>query len=154
MAAIIDIRTGASLAEPARHFYAEPAPRPSLRVIEGGRSVSGRQRQQVFVLRRMLAVVIVLIVAFVGIRLASAVVGSFTASSTSGVAAATIDASQPYIVRSGDTLWDVARAVAPQSDPRDVVDQIVQLNSDGGEVMNADSPLRVGQHLVLPTSLD
>lgn len=29
-----------------------------------------------------------------------------------------------YVVRSGDTMWDVARRVAPRSDPRPVVDQL------------------------------
>ena len=154
MAAIIDIRTGASLAEPAHQLYAEPAPRPALRVIEGGRSASSRQRHQVFIVRRVLAVALVVMVAVVGFRLVGAVAASFTATGGAGVAAATIDASQPYVVRSGDTLWEVARAVAPQSDPRDVVDQIVQLNSDGSGVLNADSPLRVGQTLVLPTGSD
>jgi Tfp pilus assembly protein FimV len=32
------------------------------------------------------------------------------------------------VVESGDTLWSIARSVAPHEDPRAVVDAIVQLN--------------------------
>ena len=32
------------------------------------------------------------------------------------------------VVRSGDTLWSIARDVAPEEDPRAVVDAIVELN--------------------------
>ena len=31
-----------------------------------------------------------------------------------------------YRVRSGDTLWSIARQIAPQEDPREVVDLLVQ----------------------------
>src|SRR5262245_44085532 len=33
---------------------------------------------------------------------------------------------QTVVVESGDTLWSIAREVAPHSDPRDVVDALVQ----------------------------
>lgn len=47
-------------------------------------------------------------------------------------------------VQPGDTLWSIARAVAPESDPRDVVDAIVRLNAlpSGG--------LDVGQSIAIP----
>ena len=32
------------------------------------------------------------------------------------------------VVQPGDTLWDIARSVAPEEDPRAVVDAIVELN--------------------------
>ena len=47
-------------------------------------------------------------------------------------------------VQSGDTLWSVARRIAPQRDARDVVDQLRRLNS------LRTGQLRVGQQLLLP----
>ena len=47
-------------------------------------------------------------------------------------------------VQDGDTLWSVARQVAPQRDARDVVRQLRRLNH------LASWSLRVGQQLLLP----
>lgn len=49
-------------------------------------------------------------------------------------------------VQPGDTLWAVARRIAPQHDPREVVHQIRELNDLG------TSQLQAGQQLLLPTS--
>lgn len=49
------------------------------------------------------------------------------------------------VVRPGETLWAVAKRVAPGHDPRAVIDQIADLN-------NLDtSALQAGQLLVVPT---
>lgn len=48
-------------------------------------------------------------------------------------------------VLSGDSLWSIAQAVAPQHDPRDVVDAITRLNQIQGGV------LAVGEELDIPT---
>jgi hypothetical protein len=37
-----------------------------------------------------------------------------------------------YVVRSGDTMWDVARRVAPGSDPRPVVDALIKARHGAG----------------------
>lgn len=40
----------------------------------------------------------------------------------------------------GDSLWSIAQAVAPESDPRDVVDAIVRLNAlDSGQIAAGQS---------------
>ena len=62
--------------------------------------------------------------------------------------AATAGGAQPSVrqttVHNGDTLWSVARRIAPKSDPREVVIQLRRLNHlDGAD-------LRAGQQLVLP----
>ncbi|HEY9324579.1 MAG TPA: LysM peptidoglycan-binding domain-containing protein [Agromyces sp.] len=44
----------------------------------------------------------------------------------------------------GDTLWSIAEEVAPQADPRDVVDAIVRLNALDG------ATLLVGDQVALP----
>ena len=54
---------------------------------------------------------------------------------------------QPYsqtTVHSGETLWSVAMRVAPNHDPRLVVEQLVGLNHLGG------GAVQVGQQLLLP----
>jgi nucleoid-associated protein YgaU len=35
---------------------------------------------------------------------------------------------QRYVVREGDTLWSIARRLAPEADPRPLVDQIAAVN--------------------------
>ncbi len=54
-------------------------------------------------------------------------------------------AMQTVVVEPGQTLWDIATDVAPDRDPRDVIDDIVDLNalSDAGSVV-------AGQSLYLP----
>lgn len=51
------------------------------------------------------------------------------------------------VVSPGQTLWDIARSVAPEQDPRAVVAELADLNglSDAGA-------LRVGQPLVVPVN--
>jgi Tfp pilus assembly protein FimV len=48
---------------------------------------------------------------------------------------------QTYVVRPGDTLWSIAAAIAPDSDPRPVVDALRDAN--GGP------NLQVGARLVI-----
>ena len=49
-------------------------------------------------------------------------------------------------VQPGESLWAVARRVAPQNDPREVIGQIRRLNR------LQDSQLQAGQQLLLPVS--
>jgi len=49
------------------------------------------------------------------------------------------------VVAPGETLWDIARSVAPESDPRDVVAEIVDLNS-----LTDPGAVRAGQPLDVP----
>ena len=51
-----------------------------------------------------------------------------------------------YLVQSGDTLWSIATAQAPDSDPRDFVAEIVELNQLQTAV------LVPGQDLLLPNN--
>ncbi|WP_406692177.1 LysM peptidoglycan-binding domain-containing protein [Saccharopolyspora sp. ID03-671] len=47
-------------------------------------------------------------------------------------------------MRTGDTLWGIATRMAPDEDPRAVVERIVELNGLGGASAEA------GRHLVVP----
>lgn len=79
-----------------------------------------------------------------------AVVALGIAIVSGGGALASGDASAPagtfeqVTVVPGDTLWSIAESVAPESDPRDVVDAIVRLNAlDSGQ-------LEAGQSISIP----
>jgi Tfp pilus assembly protein FimV len=48
-----------------------------------------------------------------------------------------------YVVEPGDTLWSIARRVAPGQDPRPVVDRLIEANDVRGG-------LRAGQELSIP----
>jgi LysM repeat protein len=66
-----------------------------------------------------------------------------------GVSAASTDTSSPApyaqtTVKQGETLWAVAKRVAPGHDPRATVDQIRELNH------LSSGTLLVGQQLLLP----
>jgi hypothetical protein len=68
--------------------------------------------------------------------------------SLSGSATGSAERGAPVPVRvvqveSGDTLWSIATRVAPGEDPRDVVDEIQDLN-------NIDGSLLVGTQLAVP----
>lgn len=48
-------------------------------------------------------------------------------------------AGQQYVVQPGDTLWSIAEAIAPDSDPRPVVDALREAN--GGPVLEVGTRL-------------
>ncbi len=66
----------------------------------------------------------------------------------SDTATGTAERGQPVPVRmvqveSGDTLWTIASRAAPGQDPRDLIDQIQELNS-------MDGSLQVGTKIAVP----
>jgi LysM repeat protein len=67
------------------------------------------------------------------------------ASEASSEPVATVELEQ-ITVQPGDTLWAVASRIAPQHDPREVIDEIRRLN----ELSTVE--LRAGQQLLLPPS--
>lgn len=114
--------------------------RPTLRVLEGGRAPHRLARQAVYRRRRLAAVVLLVLTTAVVVLLASAVLARSAGGGTPVPAAGT--PSEVHVVQPGDTLWSIARDLAPNADVRLTVDRLVDLN--GG------APLTVGQRLVLP----
>jgi LysM domain len=52
-----------------------------------------------------------------------------------------------YTVKSGDTLWNIARRIAPGQDPRPVVDELIADNHiqgslQAGQVIELPAPVR------------
>jgi hypothetical protein len=129
-------------------------PRPPLRVLDGGRAPA-RLAQQARYRRRRLAAglvavavltVVLLLVSSAMARIAggapSSAAGDPSPTSAAASSAAGVAAPATVVVEPGDTLWTIAEAIAPDTDVRITVDQLVALNGS--------SPLVVGQELELP----
>jgi len=69
--------------------------------------------------------------------------GAALGSNEEGLSA---DAFESVTVMPGDTLWSIAEDIAPQEDPRDVVDEISDLNR------LSSSTVDTGQRLFLPVA--
>ncbi|MCW2615279.1 MAG: LysM peptidoglycan-binding protein [Frankiales bacterium] len=87
-----------------------------------------------------------LLVALVAVLLAAFSLGranSQAASTATGPSQATVE---QITVQPGESLWAVARRIAPENDPREVMAQILRLNE------LTDAELQVGQQLLLPVA--
>lgn len=103
-------------------------PQPQLRITRRGRAV----------LTFLIAVPLAIAAAVTGIGAIGAAAGPQGSQSGSATF-------QYVTVESGESLWQVAQAVAPKSDPRDVIANILNLNDlSSGDV-------QPGQRLAIPT---
>ena len=129
-------------------------PRPSLRVLTGGRAPARVAQRSLYRRRRlMVAVALVAAVVLTSLLVSSALArtaggepssaaGAPSPTSAAAASAAGVAAPATVVVQPGDTLWTIAAAAAPDVDVRITVDQLVALN--GG------APIVAGQELVLP----
>lgn len=92
---------------------------------------------------------LLLLLALVGVLFAAF---SFGRANTGAAQAATATETsrvlplEQTVVQPGESLWTVARRIAPDNDPRTVIAQIRKLND------MTTSQLRVGQQLLLPVA--
>jgi nucleoid-associated protein YgaU len=105
---------------------------PALRAAPTGSHVRLTRRGQ-WVALMLLAAMAFTVLSLIGPR-SSAVPGN-----------ARLEPVQTIQVQPGQTLWDIARQVAPDQDPRAVVDAIVDLNA-----LTDPGTLQVGQRLGVP----
>lgn len=110
-------------------------PAPTRPVVRTRLRLTTRGRRVVATLAALPAVVAL------GIGILSS--GGALASGDAGSAAGTF---KTVTVHPGDSLWTIAQDVAPDSDPRDVIDDIVRLNALPSSVVDA------GQSLAIPTA--
>jgi hypothetical protein len=127
-AVIVPSRSHAPRPEPLHR----PGGRPQLRLVQGGRS---RAPLAGVYLRRRIGVVVGLVVAVVVLWLAVtgavALVRGPATTSTPEVAPAPaasgqVGAGASYVVQPGDTLWTIARGLAPDGDIRPLVDELAE----------------------------
>jgi hypothetical protein len=121
-----------------------------LRLVTAEEQVRRRQAELAAVRRRAVAVaVVVALLLALGVLLGRtsqhAVVGG--AGAAVGRAAGRADAVLPvaqraYVVQSGDTVWQIARALQPTGDVRPLVTALTRARHG--------APLRVGERIVLP----
>lgn len=76
--------------------------------------------------------------------LGAIVIGAGQVAGASGSEASNSPVPQVVVVQAGETLWGIAREVAPGSDPRGIVRQIRQMNDLG------TTPVVPGQSIVVP----
>jgi hypothetical protein len=103
--------------------------RPTLRIIEGGRSAPQVARRRVYLRRRIGAVTLLVLVAVVGwlaVLGVRSLVGEPPATPSTSAATAAVPpaAAEEYVVRPGDTLWVIARQLRPEGEIRPVVDEL------------------------------
>jgi len=115
--------------------------RQTRRVVAAPTRAAVRQAPPVLRLTRRGRVVVVLTVLVIALGFLA--MGGAPAASTDVVHH---QRTTTVLVSPGETVWDIARRVAPQADTRSTVAEIEQLNSlsDAGSV-------RVGQLLQVPT---
>ena len=109
------------------------APGRHLRVVEVGRPAAGGTPQGVYRRRRLVAVVLVAVVAHAALRIASPLLGD---------PAVPLEAGAVHVVEPGDTYWSIAGALDTDGDITGTVDALSAAN--GGRA------LQVGDRLVLP----
>ncbi|MGQ0833118.1 MAG: LysM peptidoglycan-binding domain-containing protein [Microthrixaceae bacterium] len=114
--------------------------RPVLRVLEGGRAPARVAQRAVYRRRRLAAVVGLALLVVTVLLLANAVVAK-TAGGGAPHPVAGTSVPAVHVVQPGETLWSIARTLAPEGDVRLVVDRLVDLNGS--------APLQVGQRLEL-----
>jgi hypothetical protein len=92
--------------------------------------------------RRVLAAVAALpAVVALGVGILSG--GGALASGEAGASSGSFDT---VTVMPGESLWSIAQDIAPDSDPRDVIDEIVRLNALSSSAVDA------GQSLAIPAA--
>ncbi|HEX5614679.1 MAG TPA: hypothetical protein VFZ83_05945 [Acidimicrobiia bacterium] len=92
-----------------------------------------RRTAAVYFRRRLVAVLLALGIVIVAGRAGGALGGSSLATPESRPSVTT------YLVQPGDTLWEIAATLAPERDPREVVDAITDVRGNG--------PLEVGEQI-------
>jgi nucleoid-associated protein YgaU len=104
-------------------------------VRPAGRALPAAQPVRLTALGRVLLVLVAAVLLLTVFSL-----GRVTSNASTGARPRTT-----VVIQTGETVWQVARRIAPRADPRITVDRILRLN----HLRSADE-VRTGQELVLP----
>lgn len=123
---------------PLRPSSARPAASSAARVADpAGTPAARRSASPVRLTRRGRALLL--------LTLAMLILVAFSLGRTSADAGASAPrAPRTTVVQPGETLWSIASRVAPEQDPRRVIQVLTDLNALGS------GPLQAGQRLLLP----
>jgi LysM domain len=113
---------------PVHRITSARSPRPPVRLTRRGR----------------LVVLLVLVALAFTLASVGRAAGWASAADPAGGRGGTV--ATEWVVQPGETLWQVAVAVAPDTDPRETVARIVELND------LPDASVRAGQTLLVPTT--
>lgn len=105
------------------------------------RRAPGRRQGRVSLTRRGRFLVVLLLLA---VALVAFTLGRATTSEASSAGGAGSPAYRTVVVQPGQTLWQLAARIAPDSDPRVTVQRLVELNDLAGPAVVA------GQQLAVP----
>jgi LysM repeat protein len=152
-----DVWTGAGTQTVTRHLAlvpsAVPAPQPygPPTSVPANQKVSHRQRLSVAQptsrpvrLTRRGSAVLALVTVALGLLLLVVAHASVGAAPKTLPAQQAVSADGAVTVQPGDTLWSIARRVAPNRDPRVVVDHLQQVNHLAGVSLMPGQTLKVG----------
>ena len=132
----------AAITHPGFHFEL-PA---RSRVVVSARPLVRRHPAAVYRRRRLLVAALFLGALLAGSWVLGALGGGPLTASEAGSPAVTLElapvSQRTHVVQPGDTLWSIARALAPEGDVRPVVDSLAA-QRDG-------RPLQVGERITLP----
>lgn len=118
-----------------------------VRSESAARAVPAATRTRLRLTRRGRVVLGLLVVLPIVVLLAALGVGGSMAAAGSPGTAATF---QHVTVDPGESLWQIAEEIAPKSDPRDVVQAIVDLNQLQSAVVYAGESLAIPTQYALP----
>ncbi|HUW02120.1 MAG TPA: LysM peptidoglycan-binding domain-containing protein [Acidimicrobiales bacterium] len=116
-----------------------PHRRPALRLVP---PPQGRPHYR---LRRLVVLLALGLVLAAGALVADAAFGALSVTPQGAARSAGADSGtvgEVHVVQPGDTMWSIASEIDPTTDPRSMVDQLVDLNGSAS--------IQVGQRVVLP----
>lgn len=113
---------------PSRRGPARPVTRPAARRSAQHPSMAGVPTAATFQRRRLVVLVVAMLM--LGIVIAGVIGATGTTAQADQAVAGQSIAPRTVVAQPGDTLWAIAKRVAPQANIPDLVDQLVRINGD------------------------
>ena len=105
-----------------------PTSRPAARRSAQHPSMAGVPTAATFQRRRLVVLVVAMLM--LGVVIAGVIGATGTTAQADEAVAGQSNAPRTVVAQPGDTLWAIAKRVAPQANIPDLVDQLVRINGD------------------------